>query len=293
MSLCVIIPTCDRFPALRDTLRGLAQQTRLPERVIVIDDGSPAAVFQEMAECCRALGLPISLLSNAPKKGPAAARNTGILRAKEDVILFINDDTRPASPQLLEQHLRFAETCPNCAILGKLAWAPETPNPMLFGRWMRRAAFDVGYDGLQAGDLLPFGKFCTANVLVPRHFLQTCLFDEGFPFAAYEDIELGYRLAAQGRRLCYNPDACVYHCHAYTPEMVIRRQEAAGASFAYLLKIHPELSRAYRPKLSRGAARLLRLFVRSPFLALCPPDLRLYLTQLAAKYRAFWRAIEH
>ena len=289
MSICVIIPTYQRFPALRDTLRGLARQTRPPERVIVIDDGSPAPLFDEMAAFCRTLELPISLLKNAPKKGPAAARNTGILRAKEDFIVFINDDTRPASPTFVEHHLCFAEECPNCAVLGKLEWSPETPNPILFGHWMKRATFDVGYDGLQRGDLLPFGKFCAANILVPRHFLQGCLFDEGFPFAAYEDIELGYRLSKQGRRLLYNPDARVYHCHDYTPEMVIRRQEAAGASFAYLLKIHPELSRLYRPKVSRSAARLLNRLVSSPLMRLCPADLRLYLAQLAAKYRAFWR----
>ena len=289
MSLCVIIPTCNRFRELRRTLAGLAEQSVKPDRVIVIDDGSPDAVFNELAAFCRTLGLPMSLLKNTPKKGPAAARNTGILQAQEDLILFINDDTRPASSNFIEQHLRFAEHHPDCMILGKLAWAPETPNPILFGRWMRRATFDVGYEGLQRGDLLPFGKFCTANVLVPRHFLRDCLFDECFPFAAYEDIELGYRLAQQGRQLRYHPDAAVYHDHAYTPEMVIRRQQAAGASLAYLLRIHPELASMYRPKVSRLNSEILSLLANSPFMFFCSDDLHLYLRQLAAKYRAFWQ----
>lgn len=288
MSVCVIIPTCNRVQELCRTLSGLAGQSVRPERVIVIDDGSSDTAFREMTGFCRTLDLSVDLLTNAPKKGPAAARNTGILQAKEDFILFINDDTRPASSAFLETHLRFAQTYPNCAILGKLEWAPETPNPILFGKWMRRASFDVGYDGLQPGDLLPFGKFCTANVLVPHHFLQHCLFDEGFPFAAYEDIELGYRLSIQGRRLIYNPDACVYHDHCYTPEMVIRRQEAAGASLAYLLAIHPELFRSYRPKISHQASRMLNMLIASPFMRLCSKDLHLYLSQLAAKYHAFF-----
>ena len=294
MSLCVIIPTCNRVRELRRTLAGLAEQRVKPARVIVIDDGSPDAVLREMEAFCRTLALPVSLLNNAPKKGPAAARNAGISQAREASVLFINDDTRPASPTFIEQHLRFAERHPDSMALGKLAWAPETPNPMLFGRWMKRATFDVGYDGLQSGDVLPFSKFCTANVLVPRDFLRECLFDEGFPFAAYEDIELGYRLARQGRQLRYHPDASVYHDHEYTPEMVIRRQQAAGASLAYLLRIHPELASMYRPRVSRLNSAILSLLVNSPFISCCSADLQLYLRQLAAKYRAFWQmASEH
>jgi len=290
MSLCVIIPTHNRLRELRRTLSGLAEQTVTPERVIVIDDGSPDAVFSELAAFCQSLDLPVLLLKNASKKGPAAARNTGILQAQEDLILFINDDTRPASTTFIEQHLRFADTHPDDMALGKLAWAPETPNPILFGRWMKRATFDVGYDGLQAGDLLPFNKFCTANVQVPRDFLRDCLFDEGFPFAAYEDIELGYRLAQQGRQLRYNPGALIYHDHAYTPEMVIGRQQAAGASFAYLLAIHPELASVSRPKLSRPASSLLSFAANSPLMSFCSNDLQLYLRQLAAKYQSFWQS---
>ncbi len=289
MSVCIIIPTCNRLRELRRTLDGLAEQRVKPNRVIVIDDGSPDAVFRDMDAFCRTLDLPISLLQNMPKKGPAAARNTGILQVQDDLVLFINDDTRPASPTFIEEHLRFAETHPNCAALGKLEWAPETPNPILFGRWMKRATFDVGYDGLQSGNLLPFSKFCTANVLVPRDFLLNCLFDEGFPYAAYEDIELGYRLAQQGRQLRYNPGACVYHDHDYTPDMVVRRQQAAGAALAYFLRIHPELASIYRPKLSRQASLLLSFLTNSPLIGFWPNDLQLYLRQLAAKYRTFWQ----
>ena len=290
MSVCVIIPTCNRFQELRRTLSGLAGQTVRPERVIVIDDGSPDAVFGEMDAFCRTLDLPITLLKNAPKKGPAAARNTGILQARETSLLFINDDTYPVNGTFIEFHVEWAARYPESIIVGKLEWAPETPNALLFGKWTRRMGFDVGYADMNEGETVGYHKFCTANVLVPRHFLTETLFDEQFPYAAYEDVELGFRLTQQGRTLRYNPHACVYHYHRYMPELVIDRQRKAGASFAYLLSIHPELA---TPKIPCWLTVILKMFLKTSFVKFCSQDFQLFLQELTAKYVAFWQAYPH
>ncbi|MCP4397654.1 MAG: glycosyltransferase family 2 protein, partial [bacterium] len=213
-----------------------------------------------------------------------------LLEAEEDYILFINDDTRPAQTTFVERHLSFAAKHPDCCILGKLEWAQETPNALLFGPWTKRLSFDVGYDGLTRGERLGFHKFCTANVLVPRKFLQGCLFDDRFPFAAYEDIELGYRLAQQGHRLMYNPDPCVYHVHRYNPVMVIDRQKKAGHSLAYMLYSHPDLKTQYSPKISNPLARIMMLWVKTPFFSCFSDDFQLFWQQLAVKYMAFWES---
>ncbi len=290
MSVCIIIPTCNRFNELQKTLSALGQQTVMPDRTIVIDDGSPQDVLLRIQNLIASSRPPIELIKCSPKKGPSAARNTGIKHAREEYILFINDDTIPCGTTFLEQHLAFAASHPNCGILGRLQWSPETPNQLLFGRWTRRLSFDVGYEHMQKADNLEYHKFCTANVMVPRRFLKDCLFDEGFPFAAYEDIELGFRLFQAGMNLRYNPDACVYHYHHYTPEKVIDRQIKAGCALAHLLRIHPELTAWHRPKISPLGSCLLSLFVKSPLIRFCSQDLQLFLRQLAGKYEAFWAA---
>lgn len=289
-SVSIVIPTANRFDELQHTLLALETQTVLPEHIIIIDDGSPPEIWEHTQKFCAERQLPILCLSNAPQKGPAAARNKGILESQEDYILFINDDTRPACNTFLEQHLAFAAGHPDCSILGKLAWAPETPNNLLFGPWTKRLSFDVGYDDLTQGEYLGFHKFCTANVLVPRKFLQNCLFDEQFPFAAYEDIELGYRLEQKGYALLYNPEPCVYHAHRYDAEMVAARQKNAGHSLAYLLYAHPELRGLYSPKISRHLTRALAFWVKTPFFSYCSGDFQLLCRQLAAKYTAFWES---
>ncbi len=290
MSLCIIIPTCDRFDELRKTIAALEQQTVVPEQTFIIDDGSPENIFLQLQHFAASRRIPITVYSNYPKKGPSAARNIGITQANADYILFINDDTAPCRPTFLEQHLAFAKSCPNCGVLGQLKWAPDTPNALLFGKWTKRLAFDVGYDEMGQGESVGYHKFCTANVLVPRHFLKNCMFDEQFPFAAYEDIELGVRLFQRGMSLRYNPDACVYHHHRYTPEMVVERQIKAGYALAYFLRKHPELTEQYRPKVSYQGSRLLYLIANTPMLRLCSPDFQLFMRQLAGKYRAFWTA---
>ena len=289
-TLSIVIPTANRFEELQQTLLALEAQSVTPERIVIIDDGSPPKLWTQMQAFCVERRLPIRCLSNAPQTGPAAARNKGILASSEEYILFINDDTRPARTTFLEQHLSFATKHPESCILGQLEWAPETPNTLLFGRWTRRLSFDVGYEGLSQGDRLGFHKFCTANVLVPRRFLRNCLFDDRFPFAAYEDIELGYRLAQQGHVLIYNPEPCVYHQHHYCPEMVVKRQQNAGHSLAYLLHSHPELKAGYSPKISRPFARMLMVWTKSPLFSYFPDDFQLFCRQLAAKYTAFWES---
>jgi GT2 family glycosyltransferase len=49
-------------------------------------------------------------------------------------------------------------------------------------------------------------------------------FDTFFPINAGEDADVGYRLKRAGYRLCYTPDAIVYHQHADTEESLKRVQ---------------------------------------------------------------------
>lgn len=288
MSVSVVIATYNRSRELSWTLKSLAEQTVQPSEVIVIDDGSALEHQDCIHQLMEDVSLPMVLLSNHPQKGPAAARNKGILASKSDLILFINDDTIPTNQSFLENHLNLALAFPGSAILGKMVWHPETPNGFLKGRWgARNLGFYVGCN-MEEAELLAFHKFCTANILVPKKFLKGCLFDENFPHAALEDTELGYRLAQKGVPLRYNPRACVWHYHAYEPVMVARRQKQIGKSLRYLLRRHPELSAAFGPRMSRRPSRILSTIMATPLSKLLPPDLRLFLLGLSSKYKSFW-----
>lgn len=100
-SVCVVIPMYNAAATIENTLQSLDQQTRLPNHVIVIDDGSSDAGPQIVRE--HAARFPLTLLQQA-NEGPASARNKGIFRAEETLIAFLDADDR-WHPQKLEKQL--------------------------------------------------------------------------------------------------------------------------------------------------------------------------------------------
>ena len=286
-SICVIIPTYKRIDVLKMNLKSFAEQTIKPDRVFVIDDGSSKEDVEEIKTYMNSLDLPAVFLENKPDKGPASARNKGITRSEEDLILFINDDTVPYGKDYLAAHLALARKYPDSSITGPFGRHPEYSNDLLHGRWIDKLGVEASY-GSKAGEVLNWQHFCTANVCVPRKFLSDCLFDEDFPYAAHEDTDFGYHLHLKGVPLRYNPDSLVRHIHNYTPEMLVDRQQKIGKSLAYLLKSHPEVAPIFKPRLPRSGAKLVQLFLKSPLKIFLSKDLRLFLSGLTAKYNSFY-----
>lgn len=228
--LSVIIPTRDRVDVLLETLKRLAaQQTARPFEVIVVDDGSAqptAAAARRFAEDAR---LPVTTLQQ-DGRGPAAARNRGLAAARGTTCLFMGDDTFPR-PDLVERHATAHERRPEpqAAVLGHVTWAPEC-RPTPFMDWLNTS---VQFDFEQITDPgdVPGSCFYTANVSAKRAFLSEAGgFDEAFPHAAFEDIELGLRLDRLGMRLIYDAEAVVEHFHPYDLRGSLRRMRVLGRS---------------------------------------------------------------
>ena len=240
IELSVIVPTRDRLDTLRETLERLArQQTELPFEVIVVDDGSTDATVATVRSFAERAPVPVSVIEQAPR-GPAAARNRGIAAARGTACLFIGDDTWPRS-DLIERHGRLhrRRPQPEAALLGHVEWAPES-RPSAFMEWLNSGVqfeFDQITDPENAGGLC----FYTANVSAKRSFLTAngC-FDESFPDAAFEDIELGLRLERAGMRLAYDRGAVVEHFHPYDLPSSLRRMRTLGRAAVILHERIPD-----------------------------------------------------
>lgn len=240
--LSVIIPTFNRKNLLRKCLNALFSQVypKSDYEVIIIDDGSTDDT-EELVK---------SLLNNSPcilryfkqeNKGPAAARNVGIKNAKGEIILFIGDDII-ATPTLLEEHFKWHQQYPDdkVAVLGYVTWSPEievTP----FMKWLENEGLQFSYykimDKIELDPDSLYNYFYTSNISLKRNFLiNGGLFDEIFPYAAYEDIELGYRLQQKGLKLFFNKFATGYHHHFMSLEDACRRMIKVGESYLILLK---------------------------------------------------------
>jgi GT2 family glycosyltransferase len=70
-------------------------------------------------------------------------------------------------------------------------------------------------------------------------FLSTGGFDASFPTASVEDQEFSFRLATQGYRLVYVPEAIVYHQHDRTLGEYVRRKYWIGYWKAAVMRRYP------------------------------------------------------
>ena len=87
--LSVVIPVHDRIELLRETLASLRSQTRAPDEVIVVDDGSEEGSLAIIEEDPRNAAFTFL---HQKKRGVASARNLGVAAARGEWIAFLDSD---------------------------------------------------------------------------------------------------------------------------------------------------------------------------------------------------------
>lgn len=230
-TVSVVIATYNRPVHLVEVLRDLSWQSVPPSsfEVIVVDDGSREPVAPKIAR----LRLPyrISVLEQE-NRGAAAARHAGILAARGELVIVIDDDM-DVSPDLLAAHLEAHEHGATL-VLGHIVdaaaeLAAERPLFELFHARQLGAFFDA----FREGRLAPHGvHVCTGNVSFRRaDYLAVGGFDETLPRS--EDRDLGARLERAGARLAYADHAVTVHRSDHGDQSVwFRRNYLYGVSDA-------------------------------------------------------------
>lgn len=267
IAISVIIPTRNRADVLKRTVSVLLEQSAQLDagvEIIVVDDGSEPSARAEFAHYLSVMGPvadPVRYFEQSPR-GPAAARNYALRMAQGEIVLFLGDDIVPCSG-LLAAHLRAHHEYPEpvTAVLGLADLAPEFRNTP-FARWWRH--WNFRYDALLTGRRKPdIGFFFANNLSLKRGFLlEHGIFDEAFPAAAYEDVELAYRLSKYGLQLVFMPEAEAYHYHRVDLATACHRMETRGRYYDlfYAKTGYPAV-----PKVWRWVARgpwMRRFFIR-------------------------------
>ncbi len=240
MYFSVVIPTYNRLDMLLRVLKALEQQTGAPEfEVIVVNDGSSDTTDQTLQNA--RYPFPFTFRTQ-PNGGPGRARNHGVSLAKGRFIIFIGDDTVP-EPQFLAEHARVhrqSNDDPMEACLGYTGWPRET-RVTAFMDYINDYGLQFGYRLIKDGEVVPFNFFYTSNISIDRKLLLEMPFDTTFPSAAWEDIEVAYRMDARGLKIRYNARAVTRHYHPMTVDSFARRQYTVGKSGAIFYRKHPEL----------------------------------------------------
>lgn len=201
--LTVAIPTYRRDQVLIDTLEHLLRLEGPAFELLVLDqteshDAVTAARLESLAASGRIRWLRL--------KHPSvtAAMNRGLLEARGDVVVFVDDDVVP-EPQLLDAHVRA-----HAAAASPTLVAGRVIQPWHEG--LAPASLD-GLAGLARGEVR---EFIGCNFSVPRALaLEVGGFDENFVRVAYRfEAEFAHRWRTRGHRILFEPSACLHHLKA-------------------------------------------------------------------------------
>jgi glycosyltransferase involved in cell wall biosynthesis len=242
----IIVPTFDRRGVLEEVLAAIEAQEQAPAfELLVVDDGSRDGTSELLDQ--RRFRVP-SRVVHQVNRGPAAARNLGVALARGRFVAFLGDDTVPSRGWLraLDGTLRGSAAEAARArgewvgVIGYTRWHPRMRlDPFL--RYINEYGLQFGFALITDPQDVPFNFFYTSNLALDREALVEEPFDLGFPYAAWEDIEVSYRLKRRGFRLLYQASAVVDHDHPTSLARFCARQERVGYSGVVFHRRHPEL----------------------------------------------------
>ena len=238
----VVIPALNSAATLRDTLNAVNnQQSRERLRVVVVDNGST----DESLEIARALA---DATCQTLLPGTAAARNCGLETVRTPLMLSLDSDCTPVSPDWAGHHIDALERA-HADVLGS---AGRTIPRWTEDRWAMRA------------DVTPHPAFAEGRPLYAVGGNGCFRTDAlralgGFPHVSADDAALGLIARRRGYAFVWTPESVVEHANAAGWHGYARQMRKVG-EYAVEVGGRPDSSRQYlagRVRQLLGAAKYL------------------------------------
>ncbi|HYM10005.1 MAG TPA: glycosyltransferase family 2 protein [Bryobacterales bacterium] len=202
--ISVIIPVKNSKRELERCLTALGQSRFTDYECIVADDGSTDG----SAEAATRYGCRV--IRRSESGGPGAARNTGAREARGDILFFIDADVCVHPDSLSRVAEDFAEDPSLDALIGSYDENPDSPD--FLSQYKNLMHCFVHQTGNEAASTFWGGCGAIRRAV----FEQYSGFNEGYGRPSIEDIELGYRLSADGRRILLDKNLQVQHLKAWS-----------------------------------------------------------------------------
>jgi GT2 family glycosyltransferase len=204
--ISVAIPTLGREAILIDTLQYLLALRHTPHEILVVDQ-TPVhepATEQMLTTLHREGAIRWIRL---PEPSITHAMNVGLLEAKGDVVLYVDDDIIPQG-ELIDAHRRAHDD----------AALPASDRTIVAGRVLQPWHVDGSrpWDRLASEDPGFVDAFIGCNFSVKRDAaIRLGGFDERFVRVAYRyEAEFAVRARRSGLRIQFAPAALIHHLHA-------------------------------------------------------------------------------
>lgn len=208
----VIVPAYAAMESLPDCVQCLVRQTYPKERfeIIIVDNGENIGL-QELSK-----EFPGLVVISESRQGSYVSRNSGVKKAKGEIIAFTDADCLPES-QFIEEGVKAMESCPDCGLIGgRVALEFGDPeNPTSVELYEHATTF------LQE-TYISRNHATTSNVFTRRDVLENV---GGFneELKSRGDMEWSSRVARAGYRLSYSDAACVVHPTRKTFDALAKR----------------------------------------------------------------------
>ncbi|MEL7067681.1 MAG: glycosyltransferase [Cyanobacteria bacterium J06581_3] len=221
MLLSIIIPTYHRDDLLAKCLDCLKPEvqtlTDKQYEVVVSDDGGHKTAEQMVQD-----QYPWVTWVAGPQKGPAANRNNGAKYAQGKWLVFTDDDCLP-DPQWLEAYVEAIREKTDCLVFEGRVYV-DRPKRSLAEKSPRN---ETG------------GYLWSCNLAIQRDLFKSLQgFDERFPYAAMEDVDLRLRLTKSGHPFLFVETAAI--CHPWRISRGWRELRKKKKSTLLYLSIHPD-----------------------------------------------------
>jgi radical SAM superfamily enzyme YgiQ (UPF0313 family)/glycosyltransferase involved in cell wall biosynthesis len=198
MLITAYVPCYNGAAYLDAVLRALNDQSRRPDEIIVVDDGST----DRSAELAGGHG--VRVITHGCNRGIAAARNTALQAARGELLIGLDADAVPAEDYVERIESAFEGHPQVAAVCGRLI---ESHSVLLPDRW-RQIHMAQHY----GTDRLPDPRICFGSVTTVRKRTAEELGGWNEQYRTnYEDVDFTRRMYDAGRHCLYDPSCKARH----------------------------------------------------------------------------------
>jgi GT2 family glycosyltransferase len=210
VTLCIVNYNGERY--LRRTLEAAHGSALRFDEILLVDDASPDRSVALVRECWP----EVTVIRQEVNSGPGAARNAGYRAARNDLVLFIDNDVA-LTPECAGRLLDAVEQRPDAAVAMPRVLYADRPELIQY------EGADCHYLGLMAlrrqdapAAEAPAGVSDTQSVVTCAFLVHRARWGSAAPFDPsfifnYEDHDFGVRTRVMGRAVLAVPAATVLH----------------------------------------------------------------------------------
>jgi glycosyltransferase involved in cell wall biosynthesis len=229
----VVIPALNAEDTIGDMLTALSAQAGIPRHsweIIVVDNGSTDATREIVGQFER-----VTLLVER-RRGPSAARDTGLRHAQGEIICHVDADAMPTRRWLISLLAPFEN--PSVVLAGgkSLSLPPKTAAQ----RYMAKSARIDAVEYINR----PIFPFVPSRNMAVRRKAALAIGGWAVECITGEDVDFCHRLLkAYPSKIAYQPEAILFHHDRETDAGLARQAWSYGEGMAHLYARYTEETR--------------------------------------------------